>query len=168
MTHICVSKLTTIGSDNGLSPGRRQTIIWTNAGMLLIGTLGTNFSEILSEIQTFSSKKMYMNMSSGKWWPFYLGLNVVRAFLSSSMQACPNIAWSVSPQRTHSRHPHGRAMGYRFWVQNMTYVRARASNDLYGVKLTILPAMPILCFHVYVYLNVLVKLTECVYACRGI
>ena len=51
--HICISKLTTIGSDNGLSPGRRQAIIWTNAEILLIGTLGTNFSEILSKIHTF-------------------------------------------------------------------------------------------------------------------
>ena len=50
VTHICVSKLTIIGSDNGLSPERRQANIWTNAGILLIGTLGTNFSEILSEI----------------------------------------------------------------------------------------------------------------------
>ena len=36
MTHICVDNLTIIGSDNGLSPGRRQAIIWTNAGILLI------------------------------------------------------------------------------------------------------------------------------------
>ena len=47
VTHICVNKLTIIGPDNGLSPGRRQAIIWTNAGILLIGPLGTNFSEIL-------------------------------------------------------------------------------------------------------------------------
>ena len=53
MTHICVSKLTIIGSDNGLSPGRRQAIILTNAGILLIGPLGTNFSGILIKIQTF-------------------------------------------------------------------------------------------------------------------
>ena len=46
VTHICVGKLTIIGSDNGLSPERRQAIIWTNAGILLIGSLGTNFSEI--------------------------------------------------------------------------------------------------------------------------
>ena len=46
VTHICVGKLTIIGSDNGLSPGRRQAIIWTNAGILLIWPLGTNFSEI--------------------------------------------------------------------------------------------------------------------------
>ena len=53
VTHICVSKLTIIGSDNSLSPGRRQAIIWTNAGMLSIRTLGTHFSEILSEIHAF-------------------------------------------------------------------------------------------------------------------
>ena len=44
VTHICVSKVIIIGSDNGLSPGRRQAIIWTNAGILLIGHLGINFS----------------------------------------------------------------------------------------------------------------------------
>ena len=57
MTHICVSKLNIIGSDNGLSLGRCQAIIWTNAGILLIGPIGTNFSEILSEIHTFHSRK---------------------------------------------------------------------------------------------------------------
>ena len=44
--HIYVSKLTTIGSDNGLSPGQHQAIIWTNAGILLIDPLGKNFNEI--------------------------------------------------------------------------------------------------------------------------
>ena len=57
VTHICVSKLIIISPDNGLSPGRRQAIIWTNAGILLIGPLGTNFSKILIEILTFSLKK---------------------------------------------------------------------------------------------------------------
>ena len=36
VTHICIGNLTIIGLDNGLSPGRRQAIIWTNAGILLI------------------------------------------------------------------------------------------------------------------------------------
>ena len=53
VTHICVGNLTIIGPDNGLSPGRRQAIIWTNAGILLIEPWGTNLSEILSEIHTF-------------------------------------------------------------------------------------------------------------------
>ena len=78
VTHIYVGKLTIIGSDNGLSPDRRQAIIWTNAGILLIRTLGINFSETLSEIHTFSFKKMYLKMSSGKRRPFCLGLNVLR------------------------------------------------------------------------------------------
>ena len=47
--HIYVGKLTIIGSDNGLLPGRHQAIIWTNATILLIGPLGTNFGEILIE-----------------------------------------------------------------------------------------------------------------------
>ena len=58
--HICVSNLTITGSDNGLSPGRRQAVIWTNAGILLIGPLGTNSTEILIEIYTFPFKKMHL------------------------------------------------------------------------------------------------------------
>ena len=78
VTHICVGKLTIIGSDKGLSPDRRQAIIWTNAGILLIEPLlGTNFSEIAIEIQTFSFKKKYLKVSSAKWRPFCLGLNVL-------------------------------------------------------------------------------------------
>ena len=62
-----------IGLDNGWSPGRRQAIILTNAGILSIGTLGTNFSKILIEILTFSFKNMHLKVSSGKWQLFCLG-----------------------------------------------------------------------------------------------
>ena len=79
VTHFCVSKLTIIGSDNGLSPGRRQAIIWTNAEILLIRTLGTNFSEILGELHSFWFSKMYLKMSSAKWRLFGLGLNELSA-----------------------------------------------------------------------------------------
>ena len=58
--HIFVIKLIIIGSDNGLSPERHQAIIWTNAEILLIGPLGTNFSEILMKIYIFSFKKMQL------------------------------------------------------------------------------------------------------------
>ena len=80
VTHICVTKLTIIGLDNGLSPGRRQAIIWTNAEILLIGALGTNVSEIQIKIDTFSLKKMHLKlkMSSGKRRPSCLGLNVLK------------------------------------------------------------------------------------------
>ena len=77
VTHICVSKLTIIASDNGLSPGRRQAIIWTNAGTLLIGPLGIKFNEILIEIHTFSFKKIHLKMPSVKQRPFCLGPNVL-------------------------------------------------------------------------------------------
>ena len=97
VTHICVSKQANISSDNGLSPGRRQAIIWTNAGILLIGPLGTNFSEMLIEIYRVSLKKCiwkyhlyngghferlglwpnrYLNFSliKSEVWPICLGL----------------------------------------------------------------------------------------------
>ena len=78
--HMCVSKSTIIGSDNGLSPGCHQAIIWTNAGIVLIQTLGTNFREIFSTILTFSFKKMHLKMSSVKWQQFCLGLNVLNTW----------------------------------------------------------------------------------------
>ena len=64
MTLICVNRLNIIGAGNGLSPGRRQINIWTNAGILL----NRNFSEIFSETRTFSRKSI---------WKFCLGLNVL-------------------------------------------------------------------------------------------
>ena len=85
VTHICVSNLTIIASDNGLLPGRRQAIVWTGAGILLIGPLGTNFSEILIEIITFSFMKMRLKVSSAKWQPLWLGLNVLRPYSGSGM-----------------------------------------------------------------------------------
>ena len=78
VTHICVSKLTIIGSDNGLSPGRHQAIIWTNAGILLIRPLGTNLNEMPIKILTFAFMKMRLKVSSAKWRPFCLGLNVLK------------------------------------------------------------------------------------------
>ena len=92
VTHICVSELTIIGSDNGLSLGRRQAIIWTNAGILLFGTLGTNFSEILIENRIFSFKKMGLKVSSAKWRPFCLGPNVLINVTYKNTQLLP---WCV-------------------------------------------------------------------------
>ena len=58
--------LSTIGSDNGLLPNWHQAIIWTIVVILLMGPLGTNFSEIIIEIYTFSFKKMHLKMPSAK------------------------------------------------------------------------------------------------------
>ena len=69
---ICIGKLSIIGSDNGMSPGRRQAIIWTNAGILLI--------------ETFSIKEMHLNMSSAKWRLLDLGLNELKPGTKSRMK----------------------------------------------------------------------------------
>ena len=74
MTHICVSKQTI---RQWLAAWPHQAIIWTNAGILLIGPLRTNFTEII-EIKALLFKKVYFKMSFGNWRPFCLGLNVSR------------------------------------------------------------------------------------------
>ena len=108
MTHICVINLIIIGSDNGLSPDQHQAIIWTNAGILSIGPLGTNFSEILIEILTFSFKKMCLKVSFAKRRPFCLSLNVLISektpHILSSQHAIDSFTIPL-----HS--PNGRQMG---------------------------------------------------------
>ena len=78
-------KLTITGLDNGLSPGRRKAIIWTSAGILLIGQLGTNISQILIGIQTLLFKNMHLKMSSPKWSAFSLGLGVLISKVRTSV-----------------------------------------------------------------------------------
>ena len=77
MTHICVSKLTSIGSDNGLSPGRCQGIVRSNTVMIV--PLGTNVSELSIEVHTLSFKKMHLNMTFEKWQLLCLILNVLNS-----------------------------------------------------------------------------------------
>ena len=105
VTHIhdiCVDILIIIGSDNGLAPGWRQAIIWTNDGIMLIGTLGINLNEISSEIYTFSFKKMHLKMSYRKW-PFCLSLNVL-AMIHASLGARPPAVISTVPVSVRCRN----------------------------------------------------------------
>ena len=89
--HICVSNLTSICSDNGLSPGRHQAIIWTNAGILLIRPLGTNLWNINRNSYIFT-KYMHLKMSSGKRWPFCLRLDVLSyRSLSTTQDSSPHV-----------------------------------------------------------------------------
>ena len=55
-----------IASGNGLSPVRRQAITWTNARLLSIRLLGTNFNEIWIGILSISFKKVHFKMSSAE------------------------------------------------------------------------------------------------------
>ena len=91
--HIWVGNLTIIAPDNGLSPGRRQAIIWTNAGILLIWPRGPNFSEVLIGIQAFSFKKVHLKISSAKWRPFCLSLNVLVVPIFPPLLLSQNCAW---------------------------------------------------------------------------
>ena len=97
VTHICVNKITIIGSDNGLSPGWHQAIIWTNAGILLIGPLGTNFNDTSIEIHTFLFKKIHLKLPSGKWRPFCLGLNVLTMPNSYFLSHSSNYITELTP-----------------------------------------------------------------------
>ena len=58
---IFVGNLAIIGSGIGLWPGRRQAIIWTNAGILLPQPLWTHLGAILIERQIISFKKMHLS-----------------------------------------------------------------------------------------------------------
>ena len=107
VTHIC--KLTIIGSDNGLSPDRRQAIILTNAGLLSTGPFWTYFSENLIKIQQFSLMKMHAKMSSAKWRPSFLGLNVLTiSSIPSTWHAMPKFQYFVN-KRLWLRHQVRRA-----------------------------------------------------------
>ena len=81
VTHLCVSKLTSIVSDNGLPHGRRRTIILSNAGILLIGPLKklqwhfnrnshifieeNTFENVVSEVSAILSRSQCVHLS--KW-----------------------------------------------------------------------------------------------------
>ena len=65
--HICASvNYVSTGSGNGLSPIWHQAITWTDANLLSIGPLRTNFSELEIKIQNFLLMKMHLNMLSVK------------------------------------------------------------------------------------------------------
>ena len=60
--YMCIRNLTIIGSDNGLSLGCCQAIIWNNDGIFLFWPLETNFSETLIKIYSSSLKKMHLKI----------------------------------------------------------------------------------------------------------
>ena len=83
-------KLTVIGSDDGLSPRRRQAIIWTNAGILLIRPLGKKQWILIEKEKAFE-------MFVAKWRPFCLGVNVLNHGEVAKCPAGRCILWWVSP-----------------------------------------------------------------------
>ena len=118
VAHTCVGNLTIIGSDNGLSSRRRQAIIWTNAGKLLIEPLETILSEISFAIQTFSSKKMYFKMSSKNWRPFCLGLNVLRH---------SKVPWDMTNSSSYCVI---QCIFCKMWVNNVCWIFDKTEHNL--------------------------------------
>ena len=101
VTHICTGKLAIICSDSGLSPGWCQAIMWTNAGILLIGSLVIHASDIPIIIHTFSLKKLHLKISSVKWHPLCLGPNVLRTLQKiECIPSCLMITWTVANELT--------------------------------------------------------------------
>ena len=95
--------------------GRRQAIIWTNAEILLIAPLGTNLSEISSEIQTYSFKKMHLKMSSGKWRKFCLGPNLIKG---DCLNAVRFLWWSAF-RGIFYRGSHGWCIWKASWIAKL-------------------------------------------------
>ena len=115
--HMCVSDLTIIDSDNGMSPSRRQAIIWTNTGILLIPPLGTNFSEIVIAIHIFSFKKMHLKMASAKWRPFCRGFNVLTHTVNQYVTSPDWLFWvNWSDQWKHIWWIRHCQKNEKFWV----------------------------------------------------
>ena len=122
MTHICIVNLTIIGSDNGLSPGRRQAIIWSNDGILFIGPLGTNFSEISIEIHTFIQENAFENVV----WIMAAILSqpqCVNTFYKLISSCCQASIYYLSQYSPRSMSSHGIT-----WVQWVNTLRLRQSE----------------------------------------
>ena len=120
VTHLCFGNLNVIGSDNGLSSGRRQAII------------GTNFSEMLIAIHTFSFKKIHLKMSSGKWRPFCLVLNVLNIpdypgwfYIFASV---PTLLWAGTYFCSHDNYRNYRTTSYTYFIFGRI-----DGNDLYYI-----------------------------------
>ena len=86
--HICVDNLTTIGSDDGLSPGRHQVIIWTSAGILLMEPLGTNSNEIVIRVHTFSFQNIHLKYAKCRLFPFCRGINALKVLWEFLLVDC--------------------------------------------------------------------------------
>ena len=129
MTHICISKITIIGSDYGLSPGLRQANIWRNVGILLIWPLGTKFSEILIIDQSsyiFSQENAYAACGM----PFCLSLNELK---------CPN-------STVNSAHSHivivwvlGEGSAVIFLVEFTIFLHTQRHTLLLEVSISFFP-----------------------------
>ena len=92
MWHLCVNKLGPNLLVNDRSRNRCQAIIWSNPIIVLIGSLGTNFSETWTETHRFSFTEINLKVSSARYRPSCVRFNVVIhpfADLGVTSSICP-------------------------------------------------------------------------------
>ena len=136
VTRICVSKQTFIGSDNGLSsPGRRQAIIWTNAWILLIGPLGTNFSEILIKIYIFSFRKMHLKNVVRKLAGICLGLNVLRKWVRVCMTCYDWYECQLDARTTDTVVFFNQCVVYSKWNHYIDAIMSAMASQITGISI---------------------------------
>ena len=77
---IAVACVSLLAASRGLACRGTALCLWEQgllrgdtAGLLSVGPLGSNFSEILIKIGNFSFTKIHLKMSSATWWPFCPG-----------------------------------------------------------------------------------------------
>ena len=102
VTLMCISKLSIIGSDHSLLPGRRHAMIWTKAGIMLIGPLGKNSVKPWSKFIHFHSQKWIWKCCLRKGG--YLHYNDVRSKMGSritSLAIVYSTVYSGADQRKH-------------------------------------------------------------------
>ena len=80
VSHICFSKL---------------TIIWINAGILLIGQYKQSSMIFKRNTHAFSFMRIHLKMSSGKRWPFCRFLNVLSELLKVSILKKFCLKWHI-------------------------------------------------------------------------
>ena len=139
-----------IGSDNGFSPVRRQAIIWTNAGLLSIGPLGTNFSEILIKIQNFPITKMHLEISSAKRRPFCSGGDELKRPLSSDLGDNTCLLRGLSPRpKAHLLNSLRPRRNRRHFADDISRYILVNENVLVPIKISLkfIPKDPLTIFH---------------------
>ena len=95
MTHICISKIIIIGSDNGLSPSHYLNQCWN----IVNWNIGNKLQWNCNRNQYIFIPEMHLKMSFVKWLPTYLSLNVLNGLgmgtnVLWTLEACRIVPWS--------------------------------------------------------------------------
>ena len=164
VTHICVSQLIIIGSDNGLSPDRRQAIIWNKWWNIVIWTLGKKFQWNLNRnLYIFIQENAFENVV----WKLAVILSRPQCVKSYQLfpccwpplwrsSLCSRVSllwaqttwWTNTPLFIASRHYNRRTYAYNYTLTKMSSFRrnshhwflttSSAASDENFVKMTTL------------------------------